>query len=347
MKKTYILILGAIISLTSCGMIAKSTSSNDGARFLDGIYDSSPTFISKSEKAKEKAKRDSLVALTKESTIYLYGEKKDTIMIPENFMASIKYDQKVGHTVVTVAENPYSWIWNPEFYYGYHYGPYSLGSSWYWSRYYYPYYSAYYNPFYNPWGYSSWHYYSFYDPWYYGGYWGNYWGNYWGWHDPWHHYHHHCGWYQPPYYHSGPSHIAGGTTGGHSNRYYGRRARTESYGSLSGNSSASKPSKTARPSTGTSRGGMSVGNRTSRTNATSGRGSSSPTYRRPTNSNSSSTGSSSSSSSSSSYSRGSSSSYGTYNRSASSPSGSYSRGSGNSSGSSSYNRGGSAGGYRR
>ena len=74
MKKTYILILGAILSLTSCGMIALSNSYDEGARLQDGIYESSPTFISKSEKAKDKARTDSLTALTKASPIYLFGD---------------------------------------------------------------------------------------------------------------------------------------------------------------------------------------------------------------------------------------------------------------------------------
>ena len=382
MKKTYILILGAILSLTSCGMIAQSTSSDDGARFQDGIYSSSPVFLSKEDKAKEKAKTDSLIAMTKESAIYLFGDKKDTIMIPENYMAKIQYDQKVGGTVVTVGEDPYSWRWDLENNYGYYYGPYSIGSSWYWSRHYSPYYRSFYGPYYgsyygpyygsywNSWRYDPWYYGGYYDPWYYdpwyyGGYWGGYYGNYWGWHDPWHHYHHHCGWYHPPHHHhSGPVHIGGASTGGHSNRYYGSRSRTESYGSVSTShsSAGSKPSATTRPSTGTSRGGMSVGNRTSRASSTSGRSTTSaPSYRRPASSTSGSSAVNSSSSSSDytrgtstpsgSYSRGSSSN--SYNHSSSSSSGSYNRGysspsSGYSRGGSSYSRGGSSsGGYRR
>ena len=378
MKKTYILILGAILSLTSCGMIALSTSSDDDARFQDGIYCNSPTFLTKEERSKEKAKTDSLIAITKESPIYLFGDKKDTILIPENFMATIQYDQKVGGTVVTVGENPYSWRWDLENNYGYYYNPYSLGYSWYWNRYYSPYYSSFYGPYYNSyygpyygsywnyWSYDPWYYGGYYDPWYYGGYWGGYYGNYWGWHDPWHHYHHHCGWYNPPHHHhGGPSHIAGGATGGHSDRYNGLRAHTESFGSVStSHSTASKPSVTTRPSTGTSRGGMSVGNRTSRTSSSARQSTSVPSYRRPENSSSNNASSSVSSSSpsynressSSSYTRGETPSHSynrnspsnnSYNHGSSSPSGSYSRGYSAPSGGSSYSRGGSSGGYRR
>ena len=214
MKKTCILLLGAILALTSCGMIAQSASSDDGSQFQDGIYSSSPSFRTKAEKTAAKSETDNLVAMTKQSPIYLFGDKKDTIMIPENFSAKIQYDQKVGGTVVTVGENPYDWRWDLENNYGYYYGPYSIGSSWYWSRHYSPYWSAYYSPYWSSWSYSPWSYYGyydpwgyagywdgFYDPWYYGSYWGGYYGSYWGWHDPWHHYHHHCSWYDPYYHH--------------------------------------------------------------------------------------------------------------------------------------------------
>ena len=221
MKMTSILILGALLSLASCGMIAQSASSDDGSRFQDGIYSSSPSFSTRAEKAASKNATDSLIAMTKGSPIYLFGDKKDTVMIPENFSAMIRYDQKVGGTVITVGENPYNWIWDLENNYGYYYGPYSLGSSWYWSRHYSPYYTSYYSPYwsswsYNPWFhisyYDPWYYGSYYDPWYYGGYWGHYYGSYWGWHDPWHHYHHHCGWYSHHHHkpHHGPSHIVSG-----------------------------------------------------------------------------------------------------------------------------------------
>ena len=84
MKKTCILLLGAILALTSCGMIAQSTSSDDGARFQDGIYNSTPSFRSKTDKTESRAMTDALIEKTKASEIYLFGEKKDTIMIPEN-----------------------------------------------------------------------------------------------------------------------------------------------------------------------------------------------------------------------------------------------------------------------
>ena len=178
MKKTCILFLGAIAALTSCGMIAQSASYDNDSRFQDGIYGSSPSFKTNTEKAAAKSETDALVEMTKQSPIYLFGDKKDTIMIPENFSAKIQYDQKVGGTVVTVGENPYDWRWDLENNYGYYYGPYSIGSSWYWSRHYSPYWSVYYSPYWSSWSYSPWSYYGYYDPWGYAGYWG-------GFYDPW------------------------------------------------------------------------------------------------------------------------------------------------------------------
>ena len=232
MKKTSILMILAVMIASSCGTLAQWGTSDSGQKFQDGIYGSSPSFRSREEKLASRSGAEELVSKTKESPIYLFGDRKDTIMIPDNFSARIQYDQKVGGTVVTVGENPFDWRWDLENRYGYYYGPYSLGSSWYWSRHYSPYYSPFWGPYWNNWCYSPWRYYSyydpwyyggfydpwcfggFYDPWYYGGYWGGYYSGYWGWHDPWHHHHHH-GWYDP--HHHGPSHTGG--SAGHGYRY--------------------------------------------------------------------------------------------------------------------------------
>ena len=375
MKTTSILLFAAVMMLSSCGITAYQASSSDGQMFQDGIYSNTPSFLSKAEKKESQAEVEALVQKTKESEIYLFGEKKDTVMIPENFYATIQFDQKVGGTTVTVGEYPYITD------YGYYYGPYSIGSSWYWSRhysplyrsYYSPYFSAYYSPYWSTFSYNPWRYHSYYDPWYHSPW---YAGSYWGWHDPWHHYHHHCGWYNPPH-HIKPG---GPAKPGHhdrpDNRWHGLRAET-------GSGPAHSSSMSRASSGGTLKGGASIGNRTGRASSgsrnqtvyrkpsttSSQRASSSSTaYRRPastsTNTNTSAstsrtekqqptfssggsrTGSSSysRSGSSSSYSRGSSSS--SYNRSSSSSgSSSYSRSS-SSSGSSSYSRG-SGGSYRR
>ena len=150
MKKSFMLLIAAALVLSSCAAAGQLASSDSKQQFQDGIYNSSPSFRSKEEKAEDQAVTDALVEKTKASEIYLLGEKKDTIMIPENFSARIQFDQKLGGTVITLAENPYDWRYNLNNYNGYYYGPYSIGASWYWSRHY------------NPWYWDAWSYHS---PW--------------------------------------------------------------------------------------------------------------------------------------------------------------------------------------
>ena len=154
MKKNSLLMIAAAILMTACGTVAQQAATSDTARFEDGIYSSGPSFRSKVEKQEAKAQTDALVEKTKESAIYLFGERKDTVMIPENMSASIRYDKAIGSTVVTVGENPYDWqnYVNPWAYYT----PYSIGSSWYWSRHYDPWY-------WNAWAYAPYRHYGWYD----------------------------------------------------------------------------------------------------------------------------------------------------------------------------------------
>ena len=355
MKKTYILLLGALAALTSCGMTARSASSDDNYRFQDGIYGNTPSFRTKEEKENTRSETDALVAKTKESPVYLFGDRKDTIMIPENYSARIQFDQKVGGTVITVGENPYDWRWDLENRYGYWYGPYS---SWHWNSCWGPYSS----PYWGRWSCNPWRYSFYYDPWYYGWpydswYYGGYHAGYWGWHDPWHHYHHHHGWYaphhhpshKPPHHPSHkPPHISGGSHP--SNRHHALRAHTERSSYTSTGTSGSGRS-IARASGGTVRGGMSIGNTVSRS-STAARSSKSPVsrssgttnYRRPASS--SSTATSSSASASSGYTRSSSYDSGASNYSRSSSS--YSRSSsGYSRSSAGYSGGSSSGSYSR
>lgn len=190
MKKSSVLMIVAAIMLSSCGTFSQLITSGDNQQFQDGIYSNVPDFRSREEKDEGRLLTEALAAETKESPIYLFGDRKDTVMIPENFSATIKYDKPLSSTVITITENPYDWRNNIDpwsFYAGY-----TLGNSWYWNRHWDPYW-------YGP----SWHY-AWSDPWYYGGYWGrwydpwSYW-NRWGWHDPWH-YGGHWGWYDPWYY---------------------------------------------------------------------------------------------------------------------------------------------------
>ena len=197
MKKSSLLLIAVTFILAGCGAAGKLADSAGSARFEDGIYSSTPSFISRTEKQAAQTETDALVEKTKASRIYLFGEKKDTVMIPENMSARIQYDKELGSTVVTVGENPYDWqnYIDPWGYYS-PYTPYSIGSSWYWSRHYSPWYwdawsynpwyyryGGWYGGWYDPWyyGYGGW-----YDPWYYG-----YGGWYGGWDPYWHHHHHH------------------------------------------------------------------------------------------------------------------------------------------------------------
>ena len=198
MKKSSVLLIAAILMLVSCGTVAQYASSDNGQKYNDGIYTSTPSFMTKAEKEEARNEAQALVEKTQASQIYLFGDKKDTVMIPQDMSAMIRYDQKLGGTVVTVGENPYDWRYDLENNYGYYYGPYSIGSSWYWSRHYSPWYwnswtyspwryHGWYDPFYIGGWYDPWYYSGWYDPWYYGGWW--------GWYDPWYHHHHYCGWY--------------------------------------------------------------------------------------------------------------------------------------------------------
>ena len=244
MKKSLAFVIAAVFMLSACGTVAQYASSDDGHQFHDGIYGSTPTFRSKVEKEESKSDTQALIEKTQASPIYLFGDKKDTVMIPENMAATIRYDQKLGGTIVTVGENPYDWRYDLENNYGYYYGPYSIGSSWYWSRHYY-------NPWYS-WSFAPWRYHGWYDPWYYGSNWrwydpwyyGGYWGG--GWYDPWYYggywggwyytgYYPHHGWYDPywgHHHHHGPVHVE-------SNRdvWYGSRSQTGSDRLFAGTSS--------------------------------------------------------------------------------------------------------------
>ena len=205
MKKSSLLMIVVSLILSSCGIASQYTSTSSEARFQDGIYNSSPSFRSKEEKTESRAMTDSLIKQTKASEIYLFGEKKDTVMIPENMSASIRYDKSLSSTIVTVGENPYAWQNNLDLWS--YYTPYSIGSSWYWSRHYDPWFNNYW--YWNRWSYSPWSYYGYggwysgwYDPWYYGGIYDPwYYGGWYGYpyHYGWYH-HHHC-------YPMGPVHV--------------------------------------------------------------------------------------------------------------------------------------------
>ncbi len=200
MKKNHVLLIAAAVMLSSCGTAAQYASSGDGYRFQDGIYGSTPSLTKKADAQEQKEATDALVAKTKASEIYLFGDRKDTVMIPKNMSATITYDGLGGGTSVTITDNPYDWRNNIDPW-GW-YGPsVSLNYGWGYPRDWA--YRGWYSPWYGGW-HSSWGY-GWYDPWYYPGGWYDPWyGGYWGWHDPWCSWHHHyCGWYggwDPPFH---------------------------------------------------------------------------------------------------------------------------------------------------
>ena len=328
MKNVILLLIGAFaMTLSSCGTFA-AYSSGSGQTFDDGIYSSGPSFGKRSENAESKKTAADLIQQTKESPMYLFGDRKDSIS-----------------TSVTIADfNPYyTSYWDSPWYYNYYSSPWS------------------YRGWYDPWYYNRYSWYYRYDPWYYNSWYGGWYG---GFYDPYYHYMHpyYCGWYGGWDPHYGGIHHRPPYGGGHvavSGREVFRGSRSETVGSRavasvnrtpfgSISSVRRKTATTSRASFGTSR--------TASTRAAVGRGSttssratsgsttrsstSNPSYNRSTTGNSSYDRSSSSSPSynrSSNYNSGSS-----YNRSTSSSS-SYNRGS-------SYNSGGSrssGGGYSR
>ena len=381
MKKSSVMMIAVTLLLSSCGTFTRLASSAEGQKFTDGIYSNGPDLMSKEERVAGRKETDALIEKTKGSEIYLFGDRKDTIMVPEHYSATIKYDRSLGSTVVTVGDNPYDWRnnLNPWSYYS----PYSIGSTWYWSRHWSPFWSMSWNfGWSNPW------YYGWSDPWYYGGYWGrwydpfSYWG-YWGWYDPWYYggyypwYPHYAGWYGGfgPHWGHGHGHGPGHGHGGHftKDRWHGPRHETQndervfagsgrttvrrgvgissSTGRETIGSSSSRSSVTASKASG----GSSVSRRAGARKSSSSATGSQATHRRPAVSPDSSSGSSSSytrgSSGSSSQSRGAIDNRSTVSRNSSgydrsSSNSSYSRGSSSTSTrSSGYSGGG--GGYSR
>lgn len=178
MKKSLLMTLAAIVMLSSCGTLSQLGPTGSDQKFQDRIYAHSPSFRSKAEKEAGSAQTEALTEKTKSSTIYLFGDKKDSIYVPKEMAAKISFNNELG-TTVTVSE--YDWRYDNQWAY---YTPYSIGSSWYWSRHYDPWY-------WNSWSYRPWHYRGWYDPWYHSSWYG-------GWYDPW--YYGGIGWYDPWYY---------------------------------------------------------------------------------------------------------------------------------------------------
>lgn len=194
MKKSLLLAMAASLLLCACGTTAGLGHSSDGQKYPDGIYGNTPSFRSRTETAVAHEESDALIEKTKGSTIYLFGDKKDTVFIPKEMAATISFDNTLG-TTVTIAEN--DWRYDSPWSWGIGY------NSWYWNSWAY---SPWHYGWHSPWRYSwhnPWHY-SWYDPWYFG-----------GWYDPWYY----GGWYDPWYY--GYAGWYGGFYGPHYCGWYG------------------------------------------------------------------------------------------------------------------------------
>ena len=160
MKTRFFTLFTALLALTACGSTAQYASS--GPQFEDGIY-YKPTTASASPAALDEDVA-ALVRETKGSQVYLSnGQAADTLFIPENMTATLRFDHAANTTTVTLTENPGLDIWMG-------YAPYSSWYArydWYWGS---PWYYGYYRPWryyswtMDPWYWDSWHY----GPWHYG-----------------------------------------------------------------------------------------------------------------------------------------------------------------------------------
>ena len=76
MKKSSMLLIAAALVLSSCAAVTQLASSDNGQKFQDGIYNSSPALKSQAEKTEDQAATEALIEKTKASEIYLLGEKR-------------------------------------------------------------------------------------------------------------------------------------------------------------------------------------------------------------------------------------------------------------------------------
>ena len=198
--KTHVLFIASVLlALTSCGTTA-SLSQAPAQKYQDGIY-YRPQSLSLDAQAAKLTATDDLIARTKSSAVFVKTVGKvDTLVIPENMSANIKFNHKDSTTTVSLYDlddlDWYRWNYSP-WYYGFG-SPYYWGSHrWYRSMYYGFYSPFWYDPFwYDPfWG-PSWSF-GWYDP-----FWGPSWRFGFGpfWYDPWYYGYGYAGWYDPWYY---------------------------------------------------------------------------------------------------------------------------------------------------
>ncbi len=184
MKKRMFALLGALVSVLSCGTTTLQVSQS----FDDGLY-----YTPRSAPAVSQAQMNELVAESLDEDLVVSTSAGDTLVVPKGNSVRLNLGSDV--TVVNTYQPDLWWagsFWSPWYY-----------SSWdYWYRPYRYYSWRYYSPwYYDPWYYSSW----YYDPWYYDS---------WYWR-PYHHYYHH---YYGGYYH----HYGHWYAGYHHRHHYGR-----------------------------------------------------------------------------------------------------------------------------
>ena len=191
MKRHIIITLAALAALTSCvsmTRVAQDTSS----RYQDGIYYALSTSNPVTEVSDTETQN--LINKTRGSQIFLKSDEKvDTLFIPQNMSATLKFNDNNSLSSITLNDRPswnaywgYSYLASPFYpYYSAWYNPYSLRSRIYyrdmvwtfgWDPFYYRWYDPFYwDIYYSPYYYSSWYYSPFYyDYWYSPFYYGYY-----------------------------------------------------------------------------------------------------------------------------------------------------------------------------
>lgn len=205
MKMRLVILISAIAALSSCGTAAQYASS--GQKYQDGIYYRPEQSLDKTERVPDETV-ENLIARSEETSLLLFGDRKDTVIIPDSKSAVIHLDGEEG-TTITITDDPFTDIYYSTYPWTYYSPAYVSvwGSPWYyrsWVHYY------------DPWYWGSW----YYDPWFWGVtgvFWDPWFCNPWFWGAPhlpynpyWDHGHHH---------HPGPGHISGAWNG----HYYGHR----------------------------------------------------------------------------------------------------------------------------
>ena len=99
MKTRFLTLASVLLALTSCGTTA-SLSQAPAQKYQDGIY-YRPQSVTLDEQAAQLTATDDLIARTKSSPVFVKTVGKvDTLLIPDNMTASLKFNHKEGTTPV-------------------------------------------------------------------------------------------------------------------------------------------------------------------------------------------------------------------------------------------------------